>query len=689
MRRDLFICLLLAGITLAIYWPVGRLGFINDDDEGPRGYIVDNTNIQAGITAKSVAWAFTTTQACNWHPVTWLSHMLDYKLFGLKAGGHHWMNLGFHIANSLLLFIVLRQMTQAVWRSALVAALFACHPLHIQSVAWISERKDVLSAFFFLLTLWAWVRHVQKRARVEPSSLRFAAPKGRGSSETVLQAFDPRRWTLDYCMALLFFTLGLMSKPMLVTLPLILLLLDFWPFGRITNFEFLISKLKGSREHPADNQSSTLNRLLREKLPFLGLAMVSSIVTVWAQNEGGAVVGLNRLPLDLRLENVLVSYVTYLEKTFWPANLAIYYPYTGTHPWEALGSGLLLIGLSIFSLWRMHSQPYLLAGWFWFVVMLLPVIGIVQVGSQSMADRYMYLPSIGLFIMVAWGMAGLACISRFWRIGMALGATALVLACLPDTRYQLRYWRDSVTLFSHAIEVTGENFNGNYYLANAFWTAGNLDEAAKNYEYVTRVSPDFEEGHYWLGRVLLLQKKSAEAQAQFSGILRLDPSNPFPRKFLGDILSAQEKFADAEAEYALALQLKPGDPVIQEALQRNRFLETLQLKPDSPDVLNNLAWLLATSQIEQTHDGAQAVKYAQRACELTHYRETIMVGTLAAAYAAAGRFEEAIATAEKACALASESGEQDWLKKNQELLELYRAHRPYHEATEKLVPTAP
>jgi tetratricopeptide (TPR) repeat protein len=680
MRRQFFICLLLAGITLAIYWPVGRLGFINNDDEGSQGYIVDNTNIQAGITAKSVAWAFTTTHAGNWHPLTWLSHMLDCQLFGLNASGHHWMNLGFHLANTLLLFIVLREMTGAVWRSALVAALFACHPTHIQSVAWVSERKDVLSGFFMMLTLWAYTRYAQKRSRVEGRGSRASSPA---------QVLDPRRWTPAYFLALLFFALGLMSKPMLVTLPLILLLLDFWPFGRITNFEFLISKLKGSREHAAGNQSSTLNRLLWEKLPFLGLAMVSSIVTVWAQNQSGAIAGLNRLPLDLRFENALVSYATYLEKTFWPANLAIFYPYARIQPWAVLVSGLLLAGLSVFCIRRMRFQPYLLAGWCWFVVMLLPVIGLVQVGWQSMADRYTYLPSIGLFIMAAWGMAGLASGSKLRQAGLTLGAAGLVLACLLDTRYQLRYWRDSVTLFRRAIEVTGENFMGNYYLANALWAAGNLDEAAKNYEYVTRVSPDFEEGHYYLGRALLLQKKYEAARAQFSGILQSDPSNPYVRKFLGDALSGQEKFADAEAEYSTAAQLKPGDPVIEPALEKNLFLKTLQLKPDSPDVLNNLAWLLATSQNDQTRDGAQAVQYAGRACELTHYRETLMVGTLAAAYAEAGRYDDAIATAQKACDLARQRGETSLLQKNQELLALYQKHQPYHEPLEKLVPAAP
>jgi len=337
----------------------------------------------------------------------------------------------------------------------------------------------------------------------------------------------------------------------------------------------------------------------------------------------------------------------------------------------------------------MCFQPYLFVGWFWFLVTLVPVIGLAQVSVQSMADRYLYLPSIGLFIMVAWGMAGMASVSRSWRTGMTVGAVALLSACLLDTRYQLRYWRDSVTLFSRALEVTGENPMGNFFLGNAFWVSGNLDEAAKNYRSVLRSAPNSEDVHYRLGYILCLQKKWPEAGIQFNEVLRLDPNNPFVRKFLGDALSAQEKFTDAEAEYSTALQLNPGDPVIEQALEKNRYLETLHLKPDSPEVLNNLAWMLATSTNADMRDGARAVQLAERACELTHHQKTIYLGTLAAAYAEAGRFDDAISTAQKACALASESGDQNLLKRNQELLVLYRAHQPYHEAAEEFVPAAP
>jgi tetratricopeptide (TPR) repeat protein len=371
----------------------------------------------------------------------------------------------------------------------------------------------------------------------------------------------------------------------------------------------------------------------------------------------------------------------------------------------------------------MHSQPWLFVGWFWFVVMLLPVIGLVQVGMQSMADRYTYLPSIGLFIIVAWGMAGIASISSLWRTGMAVGAAGLLLACLLDTRFQLGYWRDNVTLFSRAVEVTGENPMGNYYLGNAFWATRNLDEAAKNYRSALRIAPHLEEAYYQLGCVLLLQKKSEEAGDQFDEVLRLNYDNVDAHVGLGNALAAQRKYAEAEAEYSNALVLRPDDAAISKALavatlkaesgkaltnfyeilkvqptpevhiqiaaiqtiQGNfqeameHYLAALQLKPDSSEVLNNLAWFLTTCPDAHIRDGAQAVKYAERACELTYYRETMMVGTLAAAYAEAGRFDDAISMAQKACSLATGSGKPGLLKRNQDLLALYLKHQPYRE----------
>jgi tetratricopeptide (TPR) repeat protein len=393
-------------------------------------------------------------------------------------------------------------------------------------------------------------------------------------------------------------------------------------------------------------------------------------------------------------------------------------------PWEFIRDALLPVLLSVLLIRRWRSQPYLFTGWFWFLVMLVPVIGLVQVGGQSIADRYTYLPSIGLFILVAWAAAELAQRSRLWQTGMTLGLAAVLAACLADTRFQLRYWRDSITLFRHSVEVTRGSYCY-FSLANAYLDAGNLEDAAGNYRIALQLYPNFPKAHYYFGNVLLRQKKYAEAREEFGEVLRTNPEIAFAHKYLGDILAAQGKYVEAAAEYITALQLKPDDGVIRTALALatqnagiekaltnlfealktrptaeihaqiatlettlgkfqdavEHFREALRLKPDAPDVLNNLAWLLATCPDAHIRDGAQAVGYAERACELTQYGVTPMVGTLAAAYAEAGRFDEAIATAEKACALASESGDQDLLKRNQELLVLYRAHRPYHEVT--------
>jgi protein O-mannosyl-transferase len=700
MRRNLFICLLLAGISLGAFWPASHLGFIVYDDND---YVVQNPHVQAGITADSIGWALTTTHVGNWHPVTWLSHMLSWQLFGPKAAGHHWVNLGLHIANSLLLFTVLRALTGAVWRSALVAALFAWHPLRIESVVWISERKDVLSGFFFFLTLWAYARYAHKQSRVEPSSLRFAAPGSRGSSaKTAIQALDPRRWTLDYYLALVFFALGLMSKPMLVTVPLILLLLDFWPIQRFNR--------------------STVSRLLFEKCPFLALSLAFGIVTIRAQS--GAIADLEDIPLDSRFGNAMAAYVAYLGKFIWPVNLSIFYPYAEVPFGKILGSGLLLISLSVFCIWQARSRSYLLAGWCWFVVMLLPVIGILHVGRQSMADRYTYLPAIGLSLMVVWGLAEMARRSKPGRAALSLGAAGLLLAGFLDTRYQLRFWRDSVTLFTRSLELTRKNNYESYrLLGNLALASGDLEAAAQNYRSALQIAPSLEEVHYSLGVVLFRQKQFAEAGVEFGEALRLNVNNVDANMGLGHVLVNQGKYAAAEIEYANALTLRPEDRTIQTALMKTRlkaegeqalapfyeilksqptpevhlqvaailtiqdkfqdaaehYRATLQLKPDSADALNNLAWLLTTCPDTRVRSGAEAVRYAERACELTQYREPTIVGTLAAAYAEAGRFDEAVATAQKACAQATASGQPELLKRNQELMELYRAHQPYRE----------
>jgi Tfp pilus assembly protein PilF len=645
MRRNLFICLLLAGITLAVFWPVSRYDFINYDDPE---YVTENVRVQQGLTPSSAAWAFQAVVCANWHPLTCLSHMLDCQLFGLNAGAHHLVNLLFHVANTLLLFHVLRRTTREMWPSAMVAALFALHPLHVESVAWVSERKDMLSTFFGFLTLWAYSRWAQGQSRVEPSSLRSAAPGSRESSTgSSSLALDPRSSAIDYGLALFFFALGLMSKPMLVTWPFVLLLLDFWPLKRFPSFKVAD---QGSSAPP--RQQAPFHHLIWEKLPFFALAATSSIITFLVQLRAGAIVSAVYLPFSERSCNASISYIRYLGKTIWPGHLSVYYPYHGAWPeWLCAGSVVLLAAITFAAVWQARHRPFLIFGWLWFLGTLVPVIGLVQVGNQSLADRYSYIPLIGVFVMIVWSGKEIAGRWPQGKPALSAAIVATLAVCIVVTRLQIGYWRNSETLFRHALDVTTQNSTAHFSLGNALIDKGKIEEGMAHLSEALRISPSFAEVHGKIAETLARQGK------------------------------------------------------IRQSIEHNH--EALRYKPDLPEVLNNLAWTLATNEDPQIRRGAEAVQLAERACGLTHYQKTIYVGTLAAAYAEAGRFDDAISTAQKACTLASELGDQNLLKRNQELLALYLKHQPYHEVagpdqtvpsavahpvsggTEKLVPAAP
>lgn len=694
-QRNLIVSSLLLIIALASFWPVGRLGFILLDDSD---YIYNNPQVQTGFSLDHVRWAFTAAHSSNWHPLTWMSHMLDCQWFGLNPSGHHWVNLGFHTANALLLFLLLQAMTGARWRSFLVAALFACHPMHVESVAWISERKDVLSGFFALLTLLAYCHYCRQKS------------------------------TGRYLVMLVLFALGLMTKPMLVTLPAVMLILDFWPLNR----------WQTQASSPSNSDLAqflkTGRALLIEKIPFFLLSLTSCVITIWAQRTGNSVISLNQIPWGDRLLHATVSYAIYLEKMFWPKSLAIFYPYTPTEPGELICQILLLVLVSVICIRLRRTRPYLLAGWAWFVITLLPVIGLMQVGMQSMADRYVYLPSIGLFIGVVWGLAGLANRSNLWRAGVVGGAATLIVICILDTRHQLHHWRNNITLFTHAVEVTPQNnFVGYFFLGNAYGEAGDLESAANSFSSALAIAPGFKEGRIKLGYALLLQKKYPEAETQFRELLRVFPQNPYAHESLGHALAGQGQYDEAQTEYQTSVQSNPNDARLGKFVALNRqklmastalanlremiatnataevhiqtatmlailgnyraavehYNQALVLKPDAPDALNNLAWLLATCPEAGIRDGARAVQLAQKACEITQYKETVFIGTLGAAYARDGRFDDAVATAQRACAIAGQAGETGLLKSNQELMKLYREHKSYSETTEKLVPIAP
>ncbi len=460
------ICFALAVGTFALYSPILSHAFLNYDDPD---YIVNNPHVNSGLTWSGIIWAFKSGYAANWHPLTWISHMIDCQLFGLKPAGHHLVNVLFHTANTVLLFILLNYLTGAIWRSAFVAALFAWHPLHVESVAWASERKDVLSAFFWMLTLLAYTRYVAegKLQAKRNSTLGFLA--------------SPFYW-----LALILFACGLMSKPMVVTLPFVLLLLDFWPLQRFN--------------------ASTFQRLLLEKIPFFVLMVASCIITLHVQK--GALWSTAALPFSFRLANALVSYVSYLSKMFLPVNLALIYPYPHSLPLPVVAATVIVLFLlSAIFLFQAKRCPYLIVGWLWFLGTLVPAVGLVQVGVQAMADRYTYLPSIGIFILVAWGIGDLVSSAPRKRETCILAGGAVLAACLVLTSLQLRYWRNSATIFSHTVEVTTDNYAADDCLGKTVdHDLGKPAVAEQFLKEAVSLEPDFPMGQFDLGMNSLEQE---------------------------------------------------------------------------------------------------------------------------------------------------------------------------------------
>ncbi len=513
--------ILLTLLTALAYLPVLSFNFIRFDDPL---YFSGNPRVLRGLTTDGLAWAFHTRDVANWHPLTWLSLMMDVSLFGQGPFGPHLTNFLLHIANTLLLFAALRQLTNAPGRSAFAAGLFALHPLHIESVAWVSERKDVLCAFFGFLALWAYARY----AAAEPNRNRP----------------DSRR-LLFYLLSLLLFELGLLSKPMLVTFPFLLLLLDFWPLQRFPPFS-----------------GRQLLPLLIEKVPFLLLTLISCVLTLRAQNEGGAVQPLSNLPMSERLANVPVEYFSYLAKTFWPAQLSIIYPIQRPGPamWLMLPASFAVVGLCSFALWSMRRFPFFFVGWFWFLGTLVPVIGLVQVGSQFIADRYTYIPLIGIFIIVSWGAFML--LSR-WRMPVGAGriAVVFVLASLVlVTRWQLTFWRDGETLFRRALEVVPDNAIAYATLGQYSYEGGQPDRAIEDYRHALALEPNDSDTHDNLGVVLAEQGQADEAIAEYNAALRLNPSNAEAHNNLANVLHHKGRTDEAIPHFREALRLDPDFP---------------------------------------------------------------------------------------------------------------------------------
>lgn len=797
------ICLILASVTFWLYQPVMNHDFVNYDD---LGYVKENPNVQQGVSFRSVSWAFATGHAGNWHPVTWISHMLDCQVFGaLNPGGHHLTNVLFHIANGILLFLLLWRMTSATWRSALVAALFAWHPMHVESVAWIAERKDVLSTFFGLLALLAYANYAMQPDRFSKKTRNILIVSGA------------------------LFALGLMSKPMVVTLPFVMLLMDYWPLKRTSPGASQSSPNFAGGTQEQTTAGLTFWDLIREKRVFFAMTALVSIITFLVQKSGHAVVSMAKVPLPLRLENSTVSYLGYIQKMLWPSPLSVIYPLHGD-----ISAGRVMMALALIltattlAMKFYRSAPYLAIGWFWFLGMLVPVIGIVQVGEQSMADRYSYLPLVGLFIAVVWGLFDwIGENDIFKRILLGLIFVPALIACIIGTARQIPVWQNGETLFRHAIEVTpnnvsacvnlasaldaadrpeeaeavlkeAEKFNvksdsllsglgthydkvGNtnvaekyllelvadmpdapgvhYNLGNVYSHEGRFKEAEEQFKMEIKIDPDALDAHQNLGVLLLNDRLYDEALAQFTEALRVSPDSPEAHERMGETLVRMGKSDRAQFHFQEAVLLKPefihariqlglilarqGDlmaaiPHFQEALKLDlhnadgwynlaaafeglkrydeasqafatalklrpedadthvrlaavmtklgkykeavaEYREALKQKPDFLAALAQLSWLLSSRPSAEFHNSAEAVELALKADELTRHQAPNVLVVLDVAYAAAGRFDDAIKTAEKLVKMATDNNLREIATKATARIELYKAGKPFQE----------
>jgi tetratricopeptide (TPR) repeat protein len=626
MRRNLVICLLLAGLTLALYWPVRSFDLIFFDDPL---LLTTCPEIQAGLTWASVKWAFTSVVIANWQPVTNLSFLAVSQFFGTAPGAHHLANAIIHAASAALLFLLLRRLTGATWRSAVAAAIFAWHPQRVESVAWIVERKDVLCGFFFLLTLLCYTRAVTSGG-------------GQVTSGGQAPSRATRHASRSYWLALICFALALMSKPMAVTLPFVLLLLDVWPLRRVTGDPWHVTEWK---------------KLALEKWPFFGLMVLFCAVTYWIQHDYAAMTPWEKLGPAPRAANAIASYLAYPAQFLWPMNLAATYPFPksfdGTQ--TALKAALLL-AISLGCLRQLTRRPWLAVGWFWYLGTALPIIGLVQVGEQAMADRYTYLPLIGPVVALVWTAAEMFARSRGGKIVLTATAALILSALAVLSARQLQFWRNTVALFDHNIAVTPENASAYYTLGLGLEYTGDTRHAIVCYRVAKAINP-MTFARQNLANLLYQQGLLAAAESESKEVLAMQPDDVPAHISLGGIFAAQGRMDEA-------------------LFQLN---EAVRLNPDSAEALNNLAWMLATSARPDLRDGPRAVTLAQHACELTQFHKTIFIGTLAAAQAEAGKFGEAIATAQRACDLAAKNGETKLLQRNQELLERYRRHHPARE----------
>ena len=688
----LSLCALLVLAVVLVFGQTVRHDFVAYDD-GP--YVFENTHVQGGLTTQGIAWVFTHSHVGNWHPLTGISHMLDCQFYGLSAGGHHATSVLLHAANTIVLLLVLLRMTGGLAPSAVVAALFAIHPLHVESVAWVAERKDVLSGLFFLLTLAAYVGYVRR-----PFSL------------------------ARYLAVMLLFALGLMSKPMLVTLPFVLLLLDYWPLGRLVRRPTSGAATESS---PPSDSYWLAWRPLVEKIPLVLLAGASCVATLMAQQE--ALIANEHMRLPWRVANALVSYVAYLGQFFYPVGLAALYPHPGNRlpTWEIVGASLVLVGISATALAARRKYPYLLVGWLWYLGMLVPVIGLVPVGCQAMADRYTYLPHIGLVVLLAWAAVDLAarCGCRRWAYGAVL--TAVLAALMGVAWRQTSTWCNSETLWTRALACTSGNFIAHLGFGRTLEERRRVDEAVEQYRKALELNPTYMEAYSNLGNALRQQGRLDEAMAYCRKALEIQPQSVKTHRVLGLALAASGRFDEAIAQFQEALAIEPecaeahndlgaallergrNDEAIAHWKQavainpqdaqthRNlgivlyqqgkiaealaQWTECIRLCPNDTSLMSATAWVLATCPEASLRNAARAVELAQQAAGLSGLSEPAVLDTLAAAYAEAGRYPEAIRTAEQALAIATAQHNATLQEAIRARIRLYQAGAPYRETT--------
>jgi tetratricopeptide (TPR) repeat protein len=646
--------LFLIGITWAVFGQTLGHDFVNFDD---RTYVYGNPDVISGITWNGIQWAFTHPHARNWHPLTTLSHMFDCQLFGLRAGGHHFTNVLLHTISVLLLFFLLRDMTSSpgrkgsIWRSLFVASVFAVHPLRVESVTWIAERKDVLSALFFMLTLGAYIRYARR-----PSAARYVTTS-------------------------ISFALGLMCKPMLVTVPFVLLLLDYWPLDRI------------------QKSGAGVLKLIAEKIPLLLLSFASCAATIWAQSgETGA---LEQLPLAWRISNALVSYVVYIRQFFWPADLAGFYPYRANGLWHVALAAILLLGITVFAFIYRRPRPFFLVGWFWFLGMLVPVIGIFQIGLQGHADRYTYLSQIGLCLGLTWTVAEMSIFRAHRRLLVAVSAI-VVFALAACAWHQTSHWKNSETLWKHTLAVTSDNDVAHNNLGLFYERQRNLDEAISQYETALQIQSSKSEARYNLSKAVthtnignaLASKGDLDAAVRhYTKAVELRPDYADAHFDLANAFLREGRPDESIAEFEKTLAIQPddaeahsslGNALLQKGLLRlamDHYEKAIAGSPPSVFALNNLAWILSTHPDAANRNGTRAMDLARRADQYSQGRNPSFTRTLGAAYAEAGRFEDAMRASQRAGKLAVAQGDSALANEIKNDIDLYRAKSPLRDSS--------